>query len=213
MTLADPEKTPLYDPVQTGRIEKARFDHYNLCIQFGSGALLMLISEVVLLFDVVLGWKIHKDPTLLASSLLVPMLAYSIQATISTVLICIRAHQGKASSFVGHDEMKTARNTAQGSVGSDYHTSSAAERKARRMSPQNTAGEGYVQVHALEKEPHNRSQPTMIQQIQVVQFTQTDTDSASLYEAKTRSDGVHDSLSGYSRDDTVTPEPTVGTAL
>jgi hypothetical protein len=80
---------------QQAAIERARWDHYNLTTQFASAAVLFLVVQVCLLFDVILGYQVHMRIHLLAVSLLVPIIAYVTQGSIAVTLIIVRNVQGK----------------------------------------------------------------------------------------------------------------------
>ena len=75
--------------LQENQIAQARSEHYNLSIQFASAAVLLAVAGVALLFDVIIGWRVHKEPTLLAVGLLVPMMSYTIQASVAVALIFV----------------------------------------------------------------------------------------------------------------------------
>ena len=78
-------------PAQTAHraIAQARSEHYFLCIQFASAAVLLLAAAGALLVDVILGWEVHTKSSLTAMALLIPILSYALQATVSLVLIMV----------------------------------------------------------------------------------------------------------------------------
>ena len=71
---------------------QAKFDHYNLCFQFGSAAVLLIIAFGLLLFDCIKGWEVHTNPVMLALALLIIMLSYFAQATPTVALIMVNRH-------------------------------------------------------------------------------------------------------------------------
>jgi len=80
---------------QMANIAKARWEHINLSMQFGGAAVLMLIAEVGMLFNCVLGWEVHEQINLLATALLLPLISYVGWASIALVLIMVRSWQSK----------------------------------------------------------------------------------------------------------------------
>lgn len=82
---------------QHAAIAQARSEHYNLCIQFASASVLLLAAGAALLVDVILGWQVHTNPTLLATALLIPIMAYALQASVALVLIIVSLIPPEAS--------------------------------------------------------------------------------------------------------------------
>lgn len=77
------------DPFVMQALRQARFEHYNLCFQFGGAAVLLVLCFGMLLFDCIKGWEVHTDPNLLALALLIVMIAYYAQSTPTVALILV----------------------------------------------------------------------------------------------------------------------------
>lgn len=70
-------------------VKQARWEHRSLSFQFGTAAILLIVSEVMLLWDTIYGYDIHLETNLLATALIIPPIAYLIQGTASLVLTIV----------------------------------------------------------------------------------------------------------------------------
>lgn len=76
-------------PIGSKIISQARSDYITLSLQFGLAAVLLFICEVMLLWDTIVGYDVHLKPDLLATAVLVPPIAYLLQATTTLALIIV----------------------------------------------------------------------------------------------------------------------------
>lgn len=70
-------------------VSQARSDYITLSLQFGLAAVLLFVCEVMLLWDTIVGYDVHLKPDLLATAVMVPPIAYNLQATTTLVLIIV----------------------------------------------------------------------------------------------------------------------------
>lgn len=70
-------------------VRQARSDYITLSLQFSMATILMAISEIMLLWVTIRGYDVHTNPDLLATALIVPPLAYLLQASVALGLIIV----------------------------------------------------------------------------------------------------------------------------
>lgn len=78
-------------PLGSRALYEARSDYITLSLQFGLAAVLLLICEVMLLWNSIVGYDIHVKPDLLATAVLVPPIAYFLHSSTSLGFIIVSA--------------------------------------------------------------------------------------------------------------------------
>lgn len=76
-------------PLGSKIVSQARSDYITLSLQFGLAAVLLFICEVMLLWDTIVGYDVHLKPDLLATAVLVPPIAYYLQASTTLGLVIV----------------------------------------------------------------------------------------------------------------------------
>lgn len=86
----DPARRPSIDSQETaGQLKQTRWDHYNVSMQFAASSIVLLLSEVGMLFNCILGYKVHERVDLLAVSILLPMGSYITWSSFALGLITV----------------------------------------------------------------------------------------------------------------------------
>lgn len=80
---------PSTNRISSKIVSQARSDYITLSLQFGLAAVLLFVCEVMLLWDTIVGYDVHLKPDLLATAVIVPPIAYYLQATTTLGLIIV----------------------------------------------------------------------------------------------------------------------------
>lgn len=192
-------------PYISNIVSQARSDYITLSLQFGLAAVLLFVCEVMLLWDTIVGYDVHLKPDLLATAVMVPPIAYYLQAstTLGFIIVCFSKFaedQMVADDIVQSRGLRSKSSSSSGSPSpsssplrpgmlpkfSSAHSRQESEdtlwsaKRSQHISPTRTRGTGRMLVSDMAQA--YGVAPSMLHQVEVTQVVEVQTDVASIAE-------------------------------